>query len=115
LRLELADTAIRVILIEPGPITSQLRNNAVPHFEKWIDWENSARRDGYQEELNRLYTQTEPTKYELPPSAVTKKLLHAVTSPNPKPRYYVTKPTYLMGFLKRFLSTRMLDRLILRG
>lgn len=115
LRLELADTAIKVILIEPGPITSQLRKNAVPHFEKWIDWENSARRDGYQEELNRLYTQTEPTKYELPPSAVTKKLLHAVNSPHPKPRYYVTKPTYLMGFLKRVLSTRMLDRLILRG
>jgi short-subunit dehydrogenase len=115
LRLELADTAIKVILIEPGPITSQMRNNAVPHFEKWIDWENSARRDAYQEELDRLYKETEPTKYELPPSAVTKKLLHALTAQRPKPRYFVTKPTYLMGILKRILSTRMLDAVILRG
>jgi NAD(P)-dependent dehydrogenase (short-subunit alcohol dehydrogenase family) len=115
LRLELADAAIKVILIEPGPITSQMRNNAVPHFEKWIDWENSARRDAYQEELDRLYKETEPTKYELPPSAVTEKLLHALTAQRPKPRYFVTKPTYLMGILKRILSTRMLDAVILRG
>ena len=115
LRLEMADTEIKVILIEPGPITSQFRNNAVPHFEKWVDWEHSAMRDGYKEELDRLYKETEPSKYEMPPSAVTKKLLHAITSPNPKPRYFVTMPTYLMGILKRILSTRMLDAVISRG
>lgn len=115
LRQELSDTAIKVILIEPGPITSEFRKNAVPHFEKWIDWQNSARRDAYQEELDRLYTETEPGKFELPAAAVTKKLLHALTAPKPKPRYYVTTPTYIMGFLRRILSTRWLDAVILRG
>lgn len=115
LRLELADTKIKVILIEPGPITSEFRNNAIPHFEKWIDWKNSACRDAYQEELDRLYTDNEPGKFELPPSAVTKKLLHAVGAPRPKPRYYVTVPTRLMGFMRRILSTRLLDAMILRG
>jgi len=115
LRQELSNTDIKVILIEPGPITSQFRNNAVPHFEKWIDWENSARRDAYKEELDRLYNETEPGKFELPASAVTKKLLHAITSPRPKPRYYVTTPTYMMGILRRLLSTRLLDAVILRG
>jgi len=115
LRLEMASTPIKIILIEPGPITSEMRNNAIAHFEKWIDWQGSARRDAYKEELDRLYEQTEPSKYELPPSAVSKKLLLALTSANPKPRYFVTKPTHLMGFMKRILSTRMLDKLILRG
>jgi len=115
LRQELSDTRIKVSLIEPGPITSKFRENAVPHFEKWVDWENSPRRDAYKEELERLYTQTEPGKFELPASAVTKKLLHALTSPRPKPRYYVTTPTYMIGFLRRMLSTRMLDAVILRG
>ncbi len=115
LRQELSDTAIKVILIEPGPITSEFRKNAVPHFERWIDWQNSARRDAYQEELDRLYTETEPGKFELPAAAVTKKLLHALTAPKPKPRYYVTTPTYIMGFLRRILSTRWLDAVILRG
>ena len=115
LRQELSDTEIKVVLIEPGPITSEFRKNAVPHFEKWVDWKNSARRDAYKEELDRLYTETEPGKFELPPSAVTKKLLHALTAPKPKPRYYVTTPTYMMGLLRRILSTRMLDAVILRG
>lgn len=115
LRQELSDTAIKVILIEPGPITSAFRKNAVPHFEKWIDWQNSARRDAYKEELDRLYTATEPGKFELPAAAVTKKILHALTAAKPKPRYYVTTPTYIMGFLRRILSTRWLDAVILRG
>ena len=115
LRQELSDTAIKVILIEPGPITSEFRKNAVPHFERWIDWQNSARRDAYQEELDRLYTEPEPGKFELPAAAVTKKILHALTAPKPKPRYYVTTPTYIMGFLRRILSTRWLDAVILRG
>lgn len=115
LRQELSGTGIKVSLIEPGPITSKFRENAVPHFEKWVDWENSPRRDAYQEELERLYTQTGPGKFELPASAVTRKLLHALTSQRPKPRYYVTTPTYMIGFLRRILPTRMLDTVISRS
>ncbi len=115
LRIEMANTPIKVVLIEPGPVTSKIRENAIPHFEKWIDWENSARADEYTEVLNRLYTGSGPDRFELPPSAVTKKLLHALTSPRPKPRYYVTTPTYLMGFMRRVLPTRLLDALILRA
>lgn len=115
LRMEMAGTPIKVILIEPGPVTSKIRENAIPHFEKWIDWENSARADEYSGILSRLYENRGPDRFELPPSAVTKKLLHALTSPRPRPRYYVTTPTYLMGFLRRVLSTRLLDAVILRG
>ncbi len=114
LRVEMADTPIKVILIEPGPVTSNIRQNAIPHFEKWFDWENSARKEQYIELRERLYTDSGQDTFELPASAVTKKLLHAVTSKRPKPRYYVTFPTYLMGFARRILPTRLLDALILR-
>ncbi len=115
LRVEMANTPIKVVLIEPGPVTSKIRENAIPHFEQWIDWENSARSEEYTDVLTRLYTDSGPDRFELPPSAVTKKLLHALTSPRPKPRYYVTTPTYLMGFLRRVLPTRLLDWVILRA
>lgn len=115
LRQELMDTGIKVILIEPGPITSDFRKNAAKQFERWIDWKNSARRDAYQEELDRLYTDTGPAKFELPASAVTEKLVHALEHKRPKPRYYVTTPTYLMGLLRRVTSTRMLDWVLMRG
>ncbi|KQB96246.1 oxidoreductase [Loktanella sp. 1ANDIMAR09] len=115
LRIEMSDTPIKVILIEPGPITAKIRENAIPHFEKWIDWEGSARAGQYAQLRSRLYDDNGPDRFELPPSAVTRKILHALTSSRPKPRYYVTTPTYLMGFLRRVLPTRLLDAVILRG
>ncbi|MBT0959210.1 SDR family NAD(P)-dependent oxidoreductase [Alphaproteobacteria bacterium KMM 3653] len=112
LRIEMADTGIHVVLIEPGPITSKIRENSIPHFERWIDTKASPRAVQYETLTKRLYESTGPDPFELAPDAVTKKVLHAVTSKNPRPRYYVTKPTYLMGFLKRILSTRLLDAVL---
>lgn len=115
LRIEMRGTGIHVILVEPGPITSQIRANSIPHFEKWIDWENSARSEEYRGLRSRLYENRGPDNFELPASAVTKKLIHALESRSPKARYYVTTPTYLMGTLRRILPTSLLDWLIAKG
>ena len=115
LRIEMAGTGIKIILIEPGPITSRIRENAIPRFERWIDWENSARAEEYASLRGRLYEKTGPDAWELPASAVTAKLVHALESPRPKARYYVTVPTHLMGLLRRILPVRVLDWVIARG
>ncbi|NBR89740.1 MAG: SDR family NAD(P)-dependent oxidoreductase [Rhodobacteraceae bacterium] len=116
LRIEMRDTPIKVILIEPGPVTSKIRMKSIAHFERWIDWQNSPRRAQYEASLlKRLYESRGPDKFELPPSAVTAKLLRALTAANPAPRYYVTTPTYLMGALRRLLPSRTLDWLIAKG
>lgn len=113
MRLELRDTGIKVVLIEPGPITSKLREKAIPVFERFIDWEKSALRDKYKDELLvRLYEDAGPDRFELPPSSVTQKLAHAVEAKNPKSRYYVTTPTYIAGYLRRILSTKAIDRIL---
>lgn len=113
LRIEMAGTGIHAILIEPGPITSMIRQNAVPHFERWIDWRNSARAAEYAPLLARLYKdKAKPDRFELPASAVTARLAEALESPRPRARYYVTTPTYIAGFARRFLPTRLLDRLV---
>ncbi len=115
LRLEMRGTGIEVVLIEPGPITSKIRQNAIPHFERWIDWQNSARAGEYATLRKRLYEDRGPDPFELPASAVTAKLVHALESRRPKPRYFVTRPTWVMATLRRILPTRALDRLILKG
>lgn len=113
MRLELKDTNIHVILIEPGPITSKLREKAIPLFERFIDWENSALRAKYENSLlKRLYESSGPDTFELPASAVTAKLVHAVEARRPKARYYVTTPTYIAGYLRRILPTRAIDRIL---
>jgi NAD(P)-dependent dehydrogenase (short-subunit alcohol dehydrogenase family) len=116
LRIEMAGTGIHVILIEPGPITSRIRVNARPHVTKWIDWKNSARADEYAPLIERLFGEKYGLdSFELPASAVTAKLIRALESRRPRPRYYVTTPTYLMGFARRILPTRALDWLIAKG
>lgn len=113
LRLELADTGIHVSLIEPGPITSRIRQNSIAHFERWIDWQNSPRADQYRETLlARLYDKQGPDFFELPPDTVTRRLVHALEAHRPRPRYYVTTPTYLLGGLRRILPTRLLDQVL---
>jgi len=116
LRIEMRGTGIDVILIEPGPVTSKIRQNAIPHFEKWIDWEASPRADAYRAGLKkRLYESSGPDAFELPASAVTKKLIHALEARRPRARYYVTAPTHMMGTLKRLLPTRALDWVLARA
>jgi len=116
LRLEMRGTGIHIVLIEPGPVTSQIRQNAVVAFEKWIDWENSVRADEYRSTLiKRLYEKRGKDRFELPASAVTQKLIHALESPKPKPRYFVTTPTYIMSSLKRILPTKALDWILAKG
>ncbi|MEY4983395.1 MAG: hypothetical protein RIR62_1661 [Pseudomonadota bacterium] len=115
LRIEMKGTGIDVILIEPGPITSNIRANAIPHFERWIDWQNSARRAEYESLRHRLYEKRGPDPFELPAAAVTAKLVHALESARPRARYYVTTPTWISATLRRILPTRALDWVVSRG
>ena len=114
LRLELADTNIQVSLIEPGPIESQFRKNAQHAFNKYINREDSAHQQQYNAMEQRLQKQGHAVAFTLPATAVLDKVIHALESKQAKARYYVTFPTYLFGTLKRILSSRMVDRLMLK-
>ena len=104
---------IHVSTIQPGPVTSRFRANSQKQFEAWIDWENSAIREKYEDSLlKRLYESSGPDRFELPASAVTDKLAHAVEARRPRPRYYVTTPTYIAGILRRILPTNATDRIL---
>jgi NAD(P)-dependent dehydrogenase (short-subunit alcohol dehydrogenase family) len=117
LRLEMRDTPIHVILLEPGPVTSRIRRNSQPQFERWVDWRGSARAAQYRDSLlPRLYDETgRPDRFELPAAAVTARLVAALEHPAPAPRYFVTVPTHGANLLRRLLPTRLLDRVLARA
>lgn len=114
LRQELTGSGIFVSLIEPGPIESRFRANGFLAYQKNIDATNSAHRDTYLKMERRLQKQGPAAPFTLPPEAVLKKVILALESRYPKPRYYVTFPTYLFGLLRRILSTRWLDKVLLK-
>ncbi len=109
LRMELHDTPLKVSLIEPGPIESRFRANALQALKDNIDIEASRHQQGYQQAVARLSKEGVTSSQTLPASAVVKKLIHALESPRPKARYYVTTPTYAAALMKRVLPTVLLD------
>ena len=109
LRLELRGSGIHVSLIEPGPITSAFRHNGYAKWQENVQAENSLHKEAYKAMEIRLTTEGPVTRFTLPPEAVLEKVVHALESPRPKIRYYVTFPTYLFATLKRILPARALD------
>lgn len=112
LRQELIGTNVFVSLVEPGPIDSQFRKNSFEMYKKNIDKETSRFKADYVATEKRLTTVGPAVPFTLPPEAVLKKVVHALESRKPKPRYYITVPTYLFGYLKRVFSSRIMDKIL---
>lgn len=102
---------IKISIIEPGPIVSRVRQNKQIYFKKYIEpiMDQSPFKETYLSMQNALaLTGKIPMTEE--PDAVVEKLLHALESDNPAPRYYVTKMTYMFATAKRLLSHRAFDK-----
>ncbi|MEO1613000.1 MAG: SDR family NAD(P)-dependent oxidoreductase [Pseudomonadota bacterium] len=119
LRREVAGEPLEIILIEPGPIVTPFRANARLAYERWVKPRRAASThpDARWATLERrLYKEKEGTgRFDLPPSAVTAKLIRALESPKPKSRYFVTTPTYLAEGFRRLLPTSAVDRIVGKG
>lgn len=112
LRLELRGSGIHIVLIEPGPIESCFRQNAMAMYRRYIDSSHSFHRETYQAMEARLQKPGPAAPFTLPATAVAAKLIHAVESQKPKSRYPVTFPTHLFACLKRLLPTVWLDKIL---
>ena len=115
LRLEMRGHPVEVVLIQPGPIRTRIRENSIPHFERWVDWERSARAAEYHTGLlRRLYEGGGGGRFELGPEAVTAALIRALETRRPRARYQVTVPTRLAAVARRALPDRWRDALLAR-
>jgi len=111
LRLELAGSGIDVAIIEPGPIESRFRVNAIRHVEG-LEIAGSIHREAYERELDGRRAGDVEDRFRKGPEAVLKALVHAVESRRPRVRYRVTAPTRVAAFLKRILPTRLMDKIV---
>jgi short-subunit dehydrogenase len=110
LRLELKGSGVCVISLNTGPVTSKFRENAIDTL-KDFDIESSRWSEAYKRSMGG---NAKRVPFNLPAVEVAKIVHKIILSPKPKPRYYITKATWILGFAKRVLSTSMLDRLLLR-
>lgn len=113
LRQELTGTNIYISTLNTGPVSSNFRKNALSNFQKNIDIQNSAFTAVYNKELKqRLESKSDTTSFTITSQEAAKTILKIVDAKRPKPRYYITKATHILGFFKRILSTSLLDKLL---
>lgn len=110
LRLELQDTDIYPVLLNTGPIVSHFRQTAVQKLEENVDIEHSVFKEKYLQSLKERTQKKVPFKEGA--DAVAAVVHKIILADQPKPRYYITKATYLLGYFKRILSTSCLDKLL---
>ncbi|MBU3013827.1 SDR family NAD(P)-dependent oxidoreductase [Poseidonibacter lekithochrous] len=113
LRQEVMGSNIFISTINTGPVTSEFRVNGLKNFNKNVDIENSYFSNVYKKELKkRLESKEDNTPFTLPSSSVANVVFEIMKSSKPKPRYYVTKATYILGFCKRIFSTSIMDKIL---
>lgn len=110
LRLELHGSGIDVVLVEPGPIRSNFRRNALDKFLQHVDCKNSVHKKVYQKKLECLHKSCD-TFFTLEPEAVLAVVVKAIVAKKPKARYHVNFPTKLFSVLKRIFPTSWIDKI----
>ena len=112
LRLEFLDTDIHFVLVEPGPIASNFRPNALKAFRENIDAAASCHKKTYVHLAERLAQEGPVVPFTLQAEAVLDRVIKALEAKRPRARYYVTFPTYLFGYLKRILPVKWMDQIL---
>ena len=107
LRRELMMYGIDVILIEPGPVQSEIWNKAPKKND------NPFIGTDFEESLKTFYEQViEKAQDPLPADIIGNAIKSIIENPNPKTRYVYTKNKFKEYTLPGILSDRTLDRLM---
>ncbi|MBA2523028.1 MAG: SDR family NAD(P)-dependent oxidoreductase [Solirubrobacterales bacterium] len=113
LRFEVAGFGVKVVLLEPGLITTEFGSTAVGSIDA------AAADDGPYGKFNAGVAKMTAGAYEGPlaklgggPDAVAKAIETALRVKRPRPRYRVTPSSSLAIVQRRLLSDRMWDRMM---
>jgi NAD(P)-dependent dehydrogenase (short-subunit alcohol dehydrogenase family) len=109
LRLELRGSGVHAVLLNTGPITSRFRATALETLRR-VD------RDSIHAAVyhDAIHGRAKRVPFGLEPDAVARTVYEILSDERPRPRYYITKATWLLATAKRLLSTAWLDRLLLK-
>lgn len=114
LRLELAETEIKVILIEPGPIESHFRTSALENYNQHVSVNSNEHAEAYERMKDYYGNKDKSSSFMLGTDAVNKKLIHALESRRPRAHYLIGGAAKMLYWLKRLLPTFLFDKLMLK-
>ncbi len=114
LRQELMGSEIYVCSINTGPVKSDFRKNAIKMFKKNVVSSGSVFEKEYSEQLLESKERKEKDPFTKESIVVIKNIIDALEAKKPQARYYNTLATYILGGFKRVLSTKILDKILVK-
>jgi len=115
LRLEVYDSGITVSLLEPGPINTQFRSNALKAYKTNINTTTSRYEHQYRQLEEKFSSEKSASSFALSAEQCAEQVYKIAIANKSGIRYKVTVPTYIFATLKRLLPTVILDKLLARG
>lgn len=116
LRRELFDSGVAVSIIQPGPIETKFSENLAHRTERYGVTPNSPFTEFYKEAIETRKTgraARTAEKFMKPPEAVAEKILHCLESARPPIRARVTAVAYFGALVRRFVSAKLIDRIMI--
>ena len=115
LRIELQHTGVRVSVIQPGAIATPIWHKTRKEVDGWESTWSEESKALYLDGLNRVkHIAAMSEENAAPPSLVADAVIHALTAPNPKPRYLVGRDAKLRALLTACLPDSLQDKLLTR-
>ncbi|QDX26934.1 SDR family oxidoreductase [Sphingomonas suaedae] len=113
LRREVAPLGVRVVVVEPGAITTGMLKQVGGRGAKVVDAMTPIHRDRSAALMHAVVAQAEASVASgAPPEEAARIIAHAIISPRPRTRYTVGRGTGMIVKLTRLVSDRVLDRIL---
>jgi short-subunit dehydrogenase len=111
LRRELAPSGVRVVVVEPGAVRTEMPGRAMATAHDLASTMTPEQSQRYGGLVHAITAQTAShTDSGLPPDAAAKVITKAITARKPRTRYTVGRDAALITRLTRILPDRTLDR-----
>jgi NAD(P)-dependent dehydrogenase (short-subunit alcohol dehydrogenase family) len=118
LRREVADFGVKVVVIEPGAVTTEMTRRLVIAAERITSGMTAEQRGRYDALMQAVIAQAQTFTLEgegLPAEEAGRVIADAIISKRPRTRYTVGRDAAIIVRLARCVSDRMLDSLLARS
>jgi len=116
LRREVAPLGVKVIVIEPGAVTTEMSGQVGVSAERIIGAMTTEQRGRYAALMHSMVSQAQAYIHKaLPAEEAGRVIADAITSKRPRTRYTVGRDAAIVVLLAKCLSDRMLDSFLARS
>jgi NAD(P)-dependent dehydrogenase (short-subunit alcohol dehydrogenase family) len=116
LRREVEPLGVKVIVVEPGAVTTEMSGRVVVTAERITSGMTTEQRGRYAALMHSIISQAQTyIRKGLPAEEAGRVIADAITSKRPRTRYTVGRDAAMILCLARCLSDRMLDSLLARS